>query len=54
VDEDDLPTLEEVRDAVKQLKHKKASGEDGKPAELLQIGSVVLEDLLHKLIVLIW
>ncbi len=49
--EDDQPTLEEMRDAVKHLKHNKASGEDGIPAELLQIGIEAMEDLLHKLIV---
>ncbi len=53
-EDDELPALNEVREAVKYLKHNKASGEDGTPAELLQIGSEVMENLLHKLIVLIW
>jgi hypothetical protein len=50
-EEEDLPTLEEVREAVKHLKHNKASGEE--EYRLLQIGSEVTEDLLHNLIVLI-
>ncbi len=53
-EEDDLPTLEELREADKYLNYSKASVEDGIPAELLQTGSEVLEDLLYKLIVLIW
>lgn len=52
-EEEDLPILEEVREAVKYLQHNKVSGEDGIPAELLQIGSEILKSLLHKLIVLI-
>jgi hypothetical protein len=38
-EEDDMSILEEVRDAVKHLKHNKVSIDDGIPAELLQIGS---------------
>jgi hypothetical protein len=49
-----LPSLEEVKEALKHLKHNKASGEDGIPAELLQTGGESLMELLHKLIVLIW
>jgi hypothetical protein len=41
-------------EALKHLKHNKASGEDGIPAELLQTGEESLEELLHKLTVLIW
>jgi hypothetical protein len=52
IEEDDLLTLEEVREAVKHLKNNKSSGRDGIPAE--QIESEALDDLLHKLIVFIW
>ncbi len=43
-EEDDLPTLGDVREAV--VKSPEASGEDGIPAELLKIGSDIMEDLL--------
>jgi hypothetical protein len=40
-----------MKKAIKHLEHNKVFRQDGIPAELLKIGSEVMEDLLHKLIV---
>lgn len=48
------PTLSEVREALKKLRHNKAPGVDGIPAELLQAGGEDLEKAIHKLFVEIW
>ena len=48
------PTIEEVKKTIKQLKHNKAAGPDGIPAELYLAGGELLEDCAHQLILHIW
>jgi endonuclease/exonuclease/phosphatase family metal-dependent hydrolase len=48
------PTIEEVKDAIKQLKNNKSAGKDGIGAELIKMGPDKLAKCLHRLIVRIW
>lgn len=46
----DTPQIEEVKQAVKELKNNKAAGEDGIPVDLYKYGGISLNSLIHKLI----
>lgn len=48
------PTIEEVSQAIKQLKNNKASGPDNIAAELLKHGGPELAKALHQIVVKIW
>lgn len=48
------PTREEVFDAIRKLKPRKAAGEDGIIGEALQLGGEVLGNAIYDLIVCIW
>jgi hypothetical protein len=48
------PTLEEVRDSLKNLKNNKAPGTDNIPAELLKYGGNELMKSIYELIILVW
>lgn len=48
------PTLDEVKQAVKTLKSRKAAGEDGIPPEVFKYGGIELIRRLHKLFLRIW
>jgi hypothetical protein len=48
------PTLEEVRDSLKNLKNNKAPGTDKIPAELLKYGRNEVMKSIYELIILVW
>lgn len=48
------PTLDEVKQAVKTLKSRKAAGQDGIPPEVFKYGGIELIRRLHKLFLRIW
>jgi len=48
------PTMNDVTQAIKQLKNNKAAGKDGLPPELLKFGPGKLVRLVHRIIVKIW
>lgn len=50
----ETPTLEEVAQAIKNLKNYKAAGEDNIPAELIKNGGKTLCGRLHQIIVRVW
>ncbi|XP_038121252.1 uncharacterized protein LOC119770429 [Culex quinquefasciatus] len=50
----DLPTLEDVEKAVKELKNAKSAGKDGLPAELFKHGSARMIEILHQIVQRIW
>jgi hypothetical protein len=47
------PTLEEVRDSLKNLKNNKAPGTDNIPAELLKYGGNEVMQSIYELIILV-
>ena len=51
---DDVPTRQEVSQAVSSLKNSKAAGPDGIPAEILKYGGNIITDCLHNIINQIW
>ena len=51
---DDLPTLEEVKKAVRQMNPGKSPGIDGIPAEVYQYGGEKMTDCLHDLFTKCW
>ena len=51
---DDLPSFDELLDAIAATKEKKAPGECGIPAEVWKHGGLKLKERLHDLIVYIW
>lgn len=48
------PTLEEVQDAVREMKNNKAAGHDGIPAEVLKQAGPDLLSHIHTLLLKIW
>ena len=50
----DPPTLDEVKNACKELKTHKAAGKDGLPAELFKVGSERLCSAIHQIILRVW
>jgi len=48
------PTMNDVKEAIKQLKNNKAAGKDGLPPELFKFGPGKLVRLVHRIIVKIW
>ena len=54
VGKEDPPSRREVTDAIKELKNNKAPGDDMLPAELFKVGSGVLTDELHHLLIMVW
>ena len=50
----DLPTLPEVKSAIKTMKSGKAAGSDGIPAEVFKHGGTTLIKKLLNLFILIW
>ncbi|XP_044573412.1 uncharacterized protein LOC123257656 [Drosophila ananassae] len=48
------PSVREIRDAIRKLKNNKAAGEDGLPAELLQVDSLLMAETLHPHFESIW
>ncbi|XP_038106408.1 uncharacterized protein LOC119766088 [Culex quinquefasciatus] len=52
--EEPVPTMREVKDAIKKLKNNKAAGKDGIGAELIKMGPEKLASCLHRLIVRVW
>ena len=51
---DDLPTLEEVLDSIKQLTSGKAPGADSIPPDIYKHGGEAIAEELHKLFLQIW
>ncbi|XP_070139252.1 uncharacterized protein [Drosophila bipectinata] len=41
------PSIREIKDAIRKLKRNKAAGDDGIPAELLQINTQLMAETLH-------
>ncbi|KAI5752917.1 hypothetical protein M8J77_021772 [Diaphorina citri] len=52
--EDDLPTLNEVKEAIQKMKHNRAPGEDGITVELMKYGGTLIETTLMEIIRDIW
>ncbi|XP_055548204.1 uncharacterized protein LOC129731867 [Wyeomyia smithii] len=50
----DPPTLDEVKNACKELKNNKAAGKDDLPAELFKVGSERLCSAIHQIILRVW
>ena len=51
---DKTPTIEELDEAIRDMKCGKACGEDGIPAEILQCTNGLVREELYKLLVMIW
>ncbi|XP_076066121.1 uncharacterized protein LOC143039763 [Oratosquilla oratoria] len=49
-----IPSLDEVRNAIKAMKNNKAAGPDGIPAEIYKFGGDVIQHQLHQLLTKIW
>ncbi|XP_055586813.1 uncharacterized protein LOC129739401 [Uranotaenia lowii] len=52
--EEPLPTMSEVKEAIRQLNSNKSAGKDGIAAELIKMGPDKFSDFLHRLMVRIW
>ncbi|XP_044574004.1 uncharacterized protein LOC123258196 [Drosophila ananassae] len=48
------PSVREIRDAIRKLKNNKAAGEDGLPAELLQVDTLLMAEKLRPHFESIW
>ena len=51
---DELPTLQETKDAIARLSNGKAAGSDAIPAEIYKEGGITLTEKLHQLLIVIW